>query len=344
MSRNVLVALVVASVAMAVALGVLWGARQPSSAMLAVAAYTVPWDEDRGLRSLREHGAALTEISPVWYTPTDDGDVVRNVESDTSQVAAVARSNGLRIIPAISNFRDDRWDAGLIHRIVSDPERATAHIDSIVELIDNRGWDGIDLDYESLRPEDRDDYSSFIRDLGARLDDIGKHLTVTVAAKTSDDGTAGFHQAQDYQAIGEAADEVRVMAYDRHWSGSEPGPIAPVDWVEDVVEYTLSRVPAEKVALGVATYGYDWTAEGGQDLMWSDAMALAERHGAEVQWDAESQAPWFTYTADGEDHTVWFEDARSADAKIALAERSGLRGIFVWKLGGEQPDVWSRVS
>lgn len=337
------IVVVLASVALSAAASVAWTRLNASE--LAVTAYIVPWDRDRGLRSLERHAHAITELSPVWYTPTDDGELVRNDESDTGPVVAQAQEHDLRLIPAISNFRDGRWDADVIHEIVTDPDLARAHVDSIVDVVSAEGWDGIDLDYEMLRSSDRDAYAAFVGTLADRLHAMDRRLTVTVQAKTADQGTADFHAAQDYEALGAAADEVRVMAYDHHWSTSDPGPIAPLGWVEDVVEYTLSRVPPEKVSLGIGAYGYDWTQGQGTDVMGGDAVALAERYAATVQWDAEAQAPWFTYTEpDGTAHTVWYENARSIGLKADLAARMGIERVFVWKLGGEQPQIWAPLT
>lgn len=181
-----------------------------------------------------------------------------------------------------------------------------------------------------LRSSDRDAYAAFVGTLADRLRAVDRRLTVTVQAKTADQGTGDFHAAQDYEALGAAADEVRVMAYDHHWSTSDPGPIAPLGWVEDVVEYTLSRVPPEKVSLGIgrtATTGRRGKGQGqGTDVMGADAVALAEGYAATVQWDAEAQAPWFTYTEpDGAAHTVWYENARSIGLKADLAAHNGHR-------------------
>jgi spore germination protein YaaH len=146
-------------------------------------------------------------------------------------------------------------------------------------------------------------------------------------------------------------DEVRVMAYDYAWEGSEPGPIAPVGWVEDVVAHAVAHVPRERVVLGLAAHGYDWPdpsapsagpdgAGGGRDLMYADAMDLAERQGREVEWNNDAQTPWFSYSADGEVRSVWFEDAPSLAAKLEVAAEYELGGVFLWRVGGEDPTLW----
>src|SRR3712207_864377 len=109
------------------------------------------------------------------------------------------------------------------------------------------------------------------------------------------------------------------MAYDHSWAGSEAGPVAPLSWVRDVVAYAQQRVPQEKLMLGLATYGYDWAGGTGTTLQATNAVELAGRVGATPEWDAQSAAWTFSYEQDGQQHTVWYEDARSLAAKQQLA-------------------------
>lgn len=200
-----------------------------------------------------------------------------------------------------------------------------------------------------LRSSDRDAYAAFVGTLADRLRAVDRRLTVTVQAKTADQGTGDFHAAQDYEALGAAADEVRVMAYDHHWSTSDPGPIAPLGWVEDVVEYTLSRVPPEKVSLGIgrtATTGRRGKGQGqGTDVMGADAVALAEgyaatcngtpkrrRHGSPTRNQTAQRTPCGTRTR-----------AASGSRPTSL-HTMGIERVFVWKLGGEQPQIWARLT
>jgi len=110
----------------------------------------------------------------------------------------------------------------------------------------------------------------------------------------------------------------------------------------------LTYVPRERVVLGLAAHGYDWPdgsgagedVGGGRDLMYADAIALADEYGREVQWNNDAQAPWFSYATDGEVRTVWFEDAPSLAAKLEIAREQRLGGVFLWRMGGEDPTLW----
>jgi spore germination protein len=311
----------------------------------AIAGYTVPEDR-RGVSTIGND--VLTEISPVWYQPTESGQLVfatDEAEQSISAIEAEAVSHHVAVVPSISNFRGERWDAALIHRIISNPQLRQAHITAIVGLITSQGWSGIDIDYESLAARDRAAYSAFIHDLAVALHQARRRLTITVHAKVAEPGDWSGARAQDWRALGASADEVRVMAYDYSTEDSPPGAIAPLPWVEKVLQLAVSEVPRDKIMLGVPTYGYDWASgQQAQDLQWTDVQALIQAHGVAVTWDQKSQTPWFTYVdKQGHPHTVWYEDARSMQAKIDLAVRDRVHGIVIWRLGGEDPAIWKQL-
>ncbi|HEX6418819.1 MAG TPA: glycosyl hydrolase family 18 protein, partial [Acidimicrobiales bacterium] len=310
---------------------------------LAVAGYVAPWDP-RSRAALDRAPAPLTQLSPVWYRPAANGELELAADQDSGRSAETAPppSGDVPLVPSVSNFRDGAWDGALVAAILDDPAARRAHIRALVAVARRPGAAGVDLDYESLPADRRADYSRFVRDLAGALHDAGRTLSVTVHAKTEEPGEWDGARAQDWRALGAAADTLRIMAYDHAWPGSPPGPVAPVPWVEDVVSFAVSQVPRDKLVLGLATYGYDWPDGGAAgDVAWADAVAIADAHGTEPRWDAASASPWFTYTdPDGTPHTVWFEDARSLAARLEVARRHGLAGVFVWRLGGEDPAIW----
>jgi spore germination protein YaaH len=166
-------------------------------------------------------------------------------------------------------------------------------------------------------------------------------LSVALFAKATDAGYAPRNVAQDYAALGKVADQVRLMGYDYHWATSPPGPIAPVSWLRSVLRYARSQIPAAKIILGVPEYGYDWSGGLGTGITWQRAVQLSRKPGVQVQYDSVSQAPWFSYTdAAGRQHTVWFENTQSSQAKFRLARSARIGGVYLWLYGSADPGVW----
>ena len=282
----------------------------------------------------------LTEVSPIWATLRADGTLEKT--TFTSAVREQLQRPGIRVLPTVQNYADEAWQGDLVAELVDDPDWVEDHVDELVDAAVENGWDGIDIDYEALPPEAGEKFTNFLTDLAEALHAQELILSVAVPARASNEET--WTLAYSYERLGQIADQVRVMAYDHAWSGSLPGPVAPLPWVEDVVTYSAERIPRDKLMLGVATYGYDWVGSQGTYLTTSGVFELANEMGAVPRWDPTAAASMFDYQVEGERHTVWYEDARSLEAKLEVALGEELRGIAFWQIGGEDPGVWGVVA
>lgn len=309
---------------------------------LVAAAWLPLWDP-RAAASLATavDVGGVSEVSPTWASVQLDGALALN--PPTSRVRAALASGGVRVIPVVQNFADGAWQGDRIAELLADPDWVEEHRAALVDTARAEGWHGVDIDYEALPPEAGADFVDFLR---ALADDLHRHdlvLSVAVPAREADDDPGTL--AYSYQMIGQVADQVRLMAYDHSWSGSEAGSVAPVAWVRSVVDYAVTRVPREKLMLGVATYGYDWVGDEGRSLTAADALALARRMDGVPLWDDAAGSMTFEYVDDaGGLHTVWYEDARSLAVKQQVAADTGLRGVAIWALGGEDPAAWTVLA
>jgi spore germination protein YaaH len=313
-----------------------------------VAASLPVWNLAGGTRTIGANSSLVTAASPNLYEVAPDGQVTLRQQPAgvvaPAQLESLQRSN-VELVPTISNTRDGTWNPQLIQTVLHDPQLVAGHIQAIVALVRQQGFAGIDIDYEDLAAADRDVFTDFLVRLADALHAEGKVLTVDVFAKDSDEGYDPRNLAQDYAAIGAAADQVRLMAYDWHWQTSAAGPIAPADWVDRVLTYAVHEVPAQKILLGIPTYGYGWGAGEGELVSWVQAYATSQAHGVPVHWDQTAQSPWFSYIDDeGVERTVWFENAYSIKAKLQLAQSYRIGGIYLWLVGDEDDGIWSMVS
>lgn len=306
------------------------------------------WDQARGFASIVANAELLTEISPYWYHVGENARVepYRSAGGGSYEdpaILAFLRSRGILVIPTVANIHQGHPDGPLVSRTLATASLRDAHVAGLVQLAVTNNYDGLDIDYEGLDGADRDAFTAFITQLGGALHASGKRLTVNVYAKTAEPGTWGGPMAQDYAAIGRAADEVRLMTYEHHWASSAPGPIAPIDWVANVLTFARSVIPAHKIILGVPLYGYDWVGTTGTPLVWRDTVAIADRHRAPTNWDTPSASPWLRYTSGRDRHTIWFENVLSVAAKLRLATRADIGGVMLWRLAGEDPAVWPAI-
>ena len=301
------------------------------------------WDEEEARNTIQTHSDKLDVASPWSYDVAADGSVELQPDLKAAGEQATAgrlRELGIKVIPTIANTTAGLWDSATVSKVINDPKLRKTHVESVISLIQSNEFDGIQIDYEDLPADDRDSFSAFVTELGDAIHGIGKVLYVTVHVKEDDAGYDARNKSQDYAAIGKAADLVCLMAYDWHWSTGPSGPIAPYDWVDRVLRYSVTQIPANKILLGVGLFGYDWVGSTATNLTWRQVVALAAQNRADEAWDVGGQSPHFTYTSAGVQHDVWYENGRSATAKFDLARRYHLQGVELWRLGGEDPAIW----
>ena len=287
----------------------------------------------------------LTYLTPFTYGFTPQGALV---ELDDGALLAAAAEAGTAPLMHLSTLTESGgFSNELAHLALTDQALQDTLIDNLEAMLLRKGYRGLDVDFEYLPPEDAGAYAAFLARLTERLAPLGLPVLAALAPKTSADQPGTLYEGHDYAAIGAAVSRVLLMTYERGYIYGPPMAVAPLPNVRQVVEYALTEIPAEKLWLGVPLYGYDWPlpfVQGrtrAQSLSPQEAVALAVRYGAEIQYDQQSQAPWFRYTDEyGGGHEVWFEDARSIQAKLALVPEYGLDGVGYWNLNRPFPQNW----
>jgi len=232
-------------------------------------------------------------------------------------------------------------DKGGYGMLVTRPARKSA-VDNILREVDRYKYPGIILDWQLMPGSLQQEYKDLVSELAARLTDRGKSLGVVVLPSTR--GLREPSAVFDYGFLAKHADFLILNAFD--WSvraTTNPGPIAPLDWVEENVRLLLKSVPSRKLVLGIAAHGYHWVPENPETMLsLPEAFQLAKTEGVEIRRSTDG-SPHFTYHRNGTTHQVWFEDGISAAKKIALARQYRLGGIAQWRLGLENREYWEQA-
>jgi spore germination protein len=305
------------------------------------------WNLTDGTGVVAAHPGTFTEASPWVYGLTATGQIVAQAPTRAAETAAAThrlRTLDIPLIPSIANVTDGRWAYQPVATMLHDPAAIDHHITDIVSLVNREGDAGIDIDYEDLKTTDREAFATFVTRLGDALHTENKILSVALFAKTTDAGVDQRNIAQDYAAIGAAAEEVRLMGYDYHWKSSPPGPVAPITWIREVLTYAKTQISPEKIVLGIPMAGYDWVDGHGEEVTWQQCFDRTKAFHASVHYDGRQQAPWFGYTdAQGREHEVWFENADSTKAKLDAVKEYGIRGVYLWMYGGADGRTWDQL-
>lgn len=306
--------------------------------------YTMDHAKDvESYQSLQRYSSQLTGISPFFFKVDSLGNVSGQNHAAT---VALAKSRGLKALALIHNSNGSGFSGGVAHNLLVYPTRRARAITNILNILRAYGYDGVNIDFENLYPMDRPHFSAFIRELAMALKPKGYLVTVSVPAKTREDFSSRWSGAFDYRAIGQYADLVMLMTYDEHFRYGPPGPVASYGWVDSVVRFAQSQIPREKILLGIATYGYDWPLRGGnaRSLSYRQIQDLLRRYSKKPQWSWEARVPFFTYLRNGVRRIVWYESSASLSHKVQLVKKYGLRGVAMWKLGYEDPQIWQVLS
>lgn len=291
----------------------------------------------------------LTYIIPFTYGFTKEGELI---SLETYGILKEAQNSGTGALMHISTLTDEGYfDNTLPHFIFTDETARRRLINNIISEIIEKGYDGADIDFEFLTAEQKEDYIAFTKELYNSLHDIGKILVIAVPPMNSKEQRGILFDGIDYESLGQNADYIMIMAYEYGYKFGPPLAIAPVNQIVRVLDYAISVIPNEKILLGVANYGYDWTLpyiRGESDapsISTVEAIELAKRYGAEIMFDEIAMAPYFFYTdSDNKAHEVWFEDARSIAAKMNLIKEYNLAGGFIWDLMRENPQAYVTIN
>jgi len=293
--------------------------------------------------SAREAAPYLTYLSPFSFRANRDGTLT---EPPLNNFPAIAQTNNNVLVMVITNIENDQFSDELGRILLNDETIQNRLLNNIVSTANRYGFRDIHFDFEFLRPEDREAYNRFLRRAKERFSQQGWLLSTALAPKTSAEQKGKWYEAHDYRAHGEIVDFVVIMTYEWGYSGGPPMAVSPIGPVRDVLEYAVTEIPSQKILMGQNLYGYDWTLPyqaGTQARAVSpqQAIELAARFNVAIQYDYNAQAPFFNYTDEnGRQHIVWFEDARSIQAKFNLIKELNLRGMSYWKLGLAFPQNW----
>lgn len=296
--------------------------------------YAYPFVDEAVLRQSLPYMSFLTIFT---YGINEDGTLIGIEDERTIEIARGYRVRPIMLISTLT--AEGVFSNALAHEILNDDEKVNTLIESIVLNIEDKGYGGADVDFEFVYAEDKEKYADFIRRLRERLNPLGYPVIVALAPKYLDDQVGLIYEGHDYALLGEAANYALIMAYEWGYTYGPPLAVAPLNEVIRVLDYGVSRIPREKIFMGIPNYGYDWTLPyvRGETMAKSisnmEAVDIARRYGAKIMFDEKAQSPYFNYTDEGgRGHIVWFEDARSINAKLETAADYGFAGVSYWNI------------
>lgn len=280
----------------------------------------------------------LSELSVFSYGFTAEGELRPPILNDDWMIERALNTSTLPILTLTPFGADGNFDNTLISAIVNDPESRDRLIENLVATMQEKSYGGLDIDFEFIKAEDRDAFTEFVRVCTERMHEAGFQVSVALAPKTSAMQKGLLYEGKDYRALGEIVDHVLVMTYEWGYTYGPPMAVAPLNMVRNVLEYAITEIPPEKISMGIPNYGYDWELPYERGITRAktigniEAVRIAISRGAQIKFDEVAMTPYFNYDSGGTTHEVWFEDARSIQAKYDLIKELGLRGPGFWQI------------
>ena len=314
--------------------------------------YLYSGTDHQQIEYVNQTGQTLDTVSPSYFDIQEDGSLTLNYVS--TYLIDSMHAKGIKVVPFLSNH----WDRTAGINALKDVETLSTQI---ADYIEEYNLDGVNVDIENVTHEQRDQYTQLVKLLREKIPSH-KEVSVAVAANPNDWQT-GWHGSYDYAALAQYADHLFIMTYDEHYEGGAAGPVAGIQFVENSIQYALSKTTADKIVIGVPLYGRVWSLDDnriiGKGISSKTIQDILNNCESTVTYDETSQSvkAEFTitdqstrYTVGGDfvlqpgKYVVWYENDQSYEAKLGLVEKYNLKGAGSWALGQEDPSIWDHYE
>ena len=308
--------------------------------------FYVNWD-DTSFTSLKQNAGQLDKLIPEWlHLTAADGTISVDDPDKTEQALAWLREHrpDLRIVPLVNNFRSEtmEWERDKLATMLADPTARSRAIQQLLTFVRAHNFAGISIDFENVPPASQADLKKFQQELWNQFHPLGLEVSQSVPLDDS---------SFDYRGLAQVNDYLILMAYDEHESSSDAGPVAAQSWYADALKKRFAELPADKYVISVGNYGYDWTekTKPATEISFQEALTIAQdstdpqtRNEKLITLDAASLNPTFSYEDEKDAvHHVWFLNAVTTFNQMVEGNRYSPRGYALWRLGSEDPSVWS---
>lgn len=294
-------------------------------------AFYVNWDP-MAYASLKQHIRKLNLVLPEWYfLNPKTGELESRIDGKSFELM---KKSGVPVMPLLTNNYNQNFNAATVSMILHNPAKRHKLIRSLRNECVKHGFIGINIDFEELAEKYNEPLTGFMAELSSTFHAADLYVTQDIIP---------FNEDFDVKSLAQYNDFLFLMAYDEHSLTSEPGPLSSQRWIEAAVDQAAKDIPSEKLILGMAAYGYDWTSKGdeNQSLSYQDALSVADAVGTLPRFDEDTYNLDFSYTDNNhETHTIYMTDAVTQFNVMRFGVVSDLAGFGVWRLGTEDSRLW----
>jgi cellulose synthase/poly-beta-1,6-N-acetylglucosamine synthase-like glycosyltransferase/peptidoglycan/xylan/chitin deacetylase (PgdA/CDA1 family) len=295
--------------------------------------FYVDWD-DNSYPDLKRVLPNLDWVIPSWLSLSGPAMDLKTGVDDRVLKYIQATKPDIPIVPMIQNMADEKWDGPGLAKLLADPAARQARLNDIVAFLEANKFQGLTIDFEEVPAKSQKNLQAFLSEMSAAFAEHG--LAIVLVMPFDDD-------SWPYAAYAKIADYIVLMGYDEHWHESRSGSIAGQSWFEDTLDKRMKELDPDHTIVAIGGYGYDWIkGQPTQELTFEEAVLSARDSEADIQFDPETSNPHFSFIEDdGHRHDVWFLDGVTAFNEIEAGDAYHIAGYALWRLGAEDPSVWS---
>ena len=283
-------------------------------------------------------------VSPAFFYLNSQGELEENISSSGKAYIEWAHNNGYKVWPMVQNAGDGMLT--VTSKIMNDYYKRQELINEIVKACVEYKLDGVNIDFENMKEEDKDMFSRFIIELTPRIKDMGMEVSVDV---TAPDGGETWSLCFDRNVIGDVADYIIFMAYDEYGATSnKAGTTAGYDWVEISLKKFLQteEIKSEKIILAVPLFARLWTEDSNGKVVKQSTVSLenmdrAIPNGVEKEWKDDTRQYYIEYQEGSYLKKMWIEDEKSLSEKLSLVTGNNLGGVASWAKDMENDEYWT---
>jgi spore germination protein YaaH len=296
-------------------------------------------------KSFFSHPQSIDIFAPQNYMVDNNGFLSGKVEAD---LLSFAKKNSIKVMPLLTN---GAFNATTSRTFLDDPVKQDILINNLVLEAKNFGYIGWQIDFEQMELSYRDKFSEFIERAYKVFKLNNLELSVAVIAQISEnpaDYPKNLWQriigVYDYSRLASSTDFISIMSYD---DPNSAGPVAGYRWLQKVIDHSLTKIPKEKISLGLAFYYWQWRNLDGKRVGIGGNEGIQnvlKKYEVEYMYDNFEQAPYLNYWKDNMSYSIWYENGKSIGQKITLIEKYQLQGFSAWALGLEVPSVYSVIK
>ncbi len=289
----------------------------------------------------------LSYLSIFDYRTVENGEL--NGTTDDLEIIQAAKAFGVLPLLLMTTISvQGEVNLELTYNILINEELQNKLFDNVMRVVKENGYSGVNISAQYITAANQNLFYNYTKNISDRLHQEGYLAFLTVNPKIDTFNSQVTFESIDYSILEGLVDAIIFLQYKWGINNTPPAPVISISNIKIFLDYVLMQVKPEKIINGIATLGYIWELpyvpgfSRINSLTIDSSINLARQVGATIEFDEESQTPYFNYSNanDNTQYIVWFVDARTIDSLAKLLQNNGIIGTGIWNIMSYFTQLW----